>query len=98
MIRTYDLSPQEQLSRALGGTILGPSAIAVGTTIIHTSPTGKVRVGSTVIGCWFDDTAALAEAARVVMGGAACEHEWMFATTVDVAVCRHCGTCKKVRR
>jgi hypothetical protein len=26
----------------------------------------------------------------------ACEHEWAFANTVDVAVCRRCGTCKSV--
>jgi hypothetical protein len=70
MIRTYDIPPQERLARALGGTILGPSAIAVGTTIITASPVGKVRVGSTVIGCWSDETRVLAEAARVVMGGA----------------------------
>jgi hypothetical protein len=71
MIVTDRRSPQQALARALGGVTLGPSAIAVGTTIITASPTGKVRVGSTVIGCWSDETRVLAEAARVVMGGAA---------------------------
>lgn len=70
MIRTYDIPPQERLARVLAGTILTPSHIAVGTTIIRTTATGKVRVGSTVIGCWSDETRVLAEAARVVMGGA----------------------------
>jgi hypothetical protein len=70
MIVTDRRSPQQALADALGGQILGPSSIAVGTTIITASPVGKVRVGSTVIGCWSDDTRVLAEAARVVMGGA----------------------------
>jgi hypothetical protein len=70
MIATDRRSPREALADILSGTILGPSSIAVGTTIITATPTGKVRVGSTVIGCWSDDTRVLAEAARVVMGGA----------------------------
>lgn len=70
MIVTDRRSPQQALADALGGTILGPSAVAVGTTIITASPVGKVRVGSVVIGAWSDDTRVLAEAARVVMGGA----------------------------
>jgi hypothetical protein len=71
MIATDRRSPQQALADTLGGTILGPSSIAVGTTIITASPVGKVRVGSVVIGSWADDTAALAERARAVIGGAA---------------------------
>ena len=70
MIATDRRTPQQALADTLAGTILTPSHIAVGTTIITASPVGKVRVGSVVIGSWSDDTATLAEAARVVMGGA----------------------------
>jgi hypothetical protein len=55
-------SPQESLAAAIGGTIIGPSTIQVGTRLVVAGVTGVVRVDGVALGMWCDRTPALAQA------------------------------------
>lgn len=63
MIRAGTLdtrTPQQALAEALGGTILGPSTIAVGSRLVVASPLGVVRVDGRAVGMWSDGADVLA--------------------------------------
>lgn len=59
-------SPQQALADALSGTILGPSAIRVGTRLVVASVRGVVRVDGHPIGMWSDGADVLAARFRAV--------------------------------
>jgi len=60
-------SPQTALAHALDGTVLGPDAIQVGTSLVVASVLGVVRVDGHPVGMWSEPTQVLAERVRAVM-------------------------------
>lgn len=69
MIRagTLPRPPQQALAEALSGTVLGPDAIQVGTSLVVASVLGVVRVDGHPVGMWSEPTQVLAERVRAVM-------------------------------